>query len=338
MRVALELFRTGSIVWRLRISIRIGVQVIVPSGLVFSNVMVGAVVVALLYFTRDILVPIALAILAELCTCPACPATAAAKASASLGRDRCGCDGSHDNSCLTMMVMVEVNQLADDLPRYQSTLTEKIHNLRDTVGRAGLLKNASSMLKNLDRELKAKDQGETTATQPSLSDARQGRPPIPVEVHQPDPGASEALVAMLRPLAAPLTTTGIVVIFLIFFLFQREDLRDRFIRLAGSDDLERTTAALDDAAQRLGKLFLTQLVLNAAFGAVIGLGLAVIGVPSYPLWGLLAMILRFVPYIGVILGGSTSYRTRCGGGTRLDHDDLDRGALCDRRASHRLFG
>jgi AI-2E family transporter len=109
---------------------------------------------------------------------------------------------------------------------------------------------------------------------------------------------------MLRPLAAPFTTTGIVVIFLIFFLFQREDLRDRFIRLAGSDDLERTTAALDDAGQRLGKLFLTQLVLNAVFGAVIGLGLTVIGVPSSPLWGLLAMILRFVPYIGAILAAA----------------------------------
>ena len=90
-------------------------------------------------------------------------------------------------------------------------------------------------------------------------------------------------------------------IFLIFFLFQREDLRDRFIRLLGSEDLKRTTAALDDAGQRLGRLFLTQLILNATFGVVIGLGLAVIGVPNSPLWGLLAMILRFVPYIGAIL-------------------------------------
>jgi hypothetical protein len=98
--------------------------------------------------------------------------------------------------------------------------------------------------------------------------------------------------------------TAVVVIFLIFFLFQREDLRNRFIRLAGSDDLERTTAALDDAGQRLSKLFLTQLVLNATFGAVIGLGLAIIGVPSAPLWGLLAMILRFVPYIGAVLAAA----------------------------------
>ena len=200
---------------------------------------------------------------------------------------------------LATMVMIEVNQLANDLPRYQSTLGEKIHKLRDQVGSVGVLKNASSLLKNLDKELKSPGGGSPT-TQSSLTEGP-AKAPIPVEVHQPDPGASEALVAMLRPLAAPFTTTGIVVIFLIFFLFQREDLRDRFIRLLGSEDLERTTAALDDAAQRLGKLFLTQLILNATFGVVIGLGLAVIGVPSSPLWGLLAMILRFVPYIGAIL-------------------------------------
>jgi predicted PurR-regulated permease PerM len=202
---------------------------------------------------------------------------------------------------LTTMVMVEVDQLANDLPRYQSTLSDKMHNLRDTVGHAGLL-NASNMLKNLDRELQDREDGAPTSQ--SLSGAPAGKTPIPVEVHQPVPGASETLVAMLQPLAVPFTTTAIIVIFLIFFLFQREDLRNRFIRLAGSDDLERTTAALDDAARRLSKLFLAQLMLNAIFGAVIGLGLAIIGVPSASLWGLLAAILRFVPYIGAILAAA----------------------------------
>jgi len=141
------------------------------------------------------------------------------------------------------MVMVEVNQLANDLPRYEITLSEKMRNLRDAVGRAGLLTNASNLLKDLNRELNAKGQTEAPATKPALPDDAKGRP-VPVEVHQPDPAASETLVAMLRPLVTPFTTTGIVVIFLIFFLFQREDLRNRFIRLAGSDDLERTTAAM----------------------------------------------------------------------------------------------
>jgi predicted PurR-regulated permease PerM len=77
----------------------------------------------------------------------------------------------------------------------------------------------------------------------------------------------------------------VFLIFVTFFLFQREDLGNRFIRLVGSGDIERTTAALDDAGRRLGKLFATQLILNAVFGCVIGLGLALIGVPSASLWG-----------------------------------------------------
>ena len=276
-------------------------KVIVPAGFVFSNFMVGVVVVAVLYLTREILVPIALAVLLSFVLAPLVRLLQGLKVPRSLAVMGAVTAALAISLSLATMVMVEINQLANDLPRYQSTLSDKMHNLRDAVGRAGLL-NASSMLKDLDRELK--DRGDSPATARPLAGGPAGKTPIPVEVHQPDPGASETLVAMLQPLVAPFTTTAVVVIFLIFFLFQREDLRNRFIRLAGSDDLERTTAALDDAGQRLSKLFLTQLVLNAIFGAVIGLGLAIIGVPSAPLWGLLATILRFVPYIGAILAAA----------------------------------
>lgn len=273
---------------------------LVPAGLAFSNFLIGALVVAALYFTREILVPIAVAILLSFVLSPLVRAFQRMKVPRSIAVLSAVSLALAIALSLAAMVMIEVNQLASDLPRYQSTLGEKILNLRDRIGSVGVLKNASSLLKNLDRELKSPGSGDAETAKPSLSDGP-AKTPIPVEVHQPDPGASEALIAMLRPLAAPFTTTGIVVIFLIFFLFQREDLRDRFIRLLGSEDLERTTAALDDAGQRLGRLFVTQLILNATFGVVIGLGLAVIGVPSSPLWGLLAKILRFVPYIGAIL-------------------------------------
>lgn len=273
---------------------------IVPAGPAVSNVVVGAVVVAALFFTREILVPIALAVLLSFALSPLVRALQRLRLPRSIAVLGAVSVAMAIALSLTTMVMIEVNQLANDLPRYQSTLGEKIHKLRDQVGSVGVLKNASSLLKNLDQELKSPASGDGQKTPSTLTEGP-AKAPIPVEVHQPDPGASETLVAMLRPLAVPFTTTAIVVIFLIFFLFQREDLRDRFIRLLGSEDLERTTAALDDAAQRLSKLFLTQLILNATFGVVIGLGLAVIGVPSSPLWGLLAMILRFVPYIGAIL-------------------------------------
>jgi predicted PurR-regulated permease PerM len=274
--------------------------VIVPAGLAFSNFLVGASVVAALYFTREILVPIAIAVLLSFVLSPLVRALQRLNLPRSIAVLGAVSLAMAIALSLATMVMIEVNQLANDLPRYQSTLGEKIHKLRDQVGSVGVLKNASRLLKNLDQELKSPASGDGQTTKSSLTEGP-AKAPIPVEVHQPDPGASEALVAMLRPLAVPFTTTGIIVIFLIFFLFQKEDLRDRFIRLLGSEDLERTTAALDDAGQRLGKLFLTQLILNATFGVVIGLGLAVIGVPSSPLWGLLAMILRFVPYIGAIL-------------------------------------
>src|SRR6202045_1753578 len=128
--------------------------------------------------------------------------------------------------------------------------------------------------------------------------------PVPVEVRQPDPGALESLRTLIAPLVHPLATTGIIIIFVIFILLQREDLRNRLIRLAGSYDLQRTTAALDDAAARLSRLFLTQLILNSAFGAVIGIGLWLIGTPSAILWGILAAVLRFVPYIGAVIAAA----------------------------------
>jgi predicted PurR-regulated permease PerM len=276
--------------------------VIVPAGLAFNKFIAVAIAVAILYFSREILVPIALAVLLSFVLSPLVkllhrwhlprpPAVILTVAGALA-----------ITICLATMVMVQVNQLAKDLPRYQDTLGEKIHNLRDILGPSTLFKDASSMLSNLGKELEAPDaQRPAPASAPALNRQGAAGKPIPVEVHQPTPGAPETLVTLLQPLLGPLTTTAIVLIFVTFFLFQREDLRNRFIRLAGNGDIERTTAALDDAARRLGKLFTTQLVLNAVFGLIIGIGLALIGVPSASLWGLTAMILRFVPYIGAPL-------------------------------------
>ena len=109
---------------------------------------------------------------------------------------------------------------------------------------------------------------------------------------------SNSLANLVRPLLSPLATTGLIVLFLVFILLRREDLRDRFLKLAGAGDLQRTTAALDDAGQRLSSFFLMQTLLNAGFGIVIAAGLAVIGVPHATLWGILAGFMRFVPFIG----------------------------------------
>jgi predicted PurR-regulated permease PerM len=197
------------------------------------------------------------------------------------------------------LLATQLTQLAGDLPRYQSTISDKIQSFRETTASRGTLERASGMLKDLSKELdKPKDAASSLGSKtPTLA-------PVPVEVRQPDPGALESLQSLISPLLHPLATTGIIIIFVIFILLQREDLRNRLIRLAGSHDLQRTTAALNDAAGRLSRLFLIQLLLNGTFGLVIGIGLWLIGIPSAILWGILAAVLRFVPYIGAAIAAA----------------------------------
>jgi predicted PurR-regulated permease PerM len=274
---------------------------IIPAGVAFNNFMVIAVIVATLYFAREILVPIALAVLLSFVLAPLVKLLQRVRIPRPVAVLLAVVVALAVAISLGTMVMLQVNQLVSDLPRYQTTLGQKVHSLRDTLGPSGVLKGASNVLKDLSQELETNDSKKPAVVPHSLTQTGGATAPIPVEVHQPVPGASETFVAVLQPLVGPFTTTGIVLVFVTFFLFQREDLRNRFIRLVGSGDIERTTTALDDAGRRLGKLFATQLILNAIFGFVIGSGLALIGVPSAPLWGLLAMILRFVPYIGAVL-------------------------------------
>lgn len=270
---------------------------IAPAGLAFNNFIAIVISVATLYFAREVLVPIALAALLSFALSPVVKVLQHWRLPRSLAAIAAIIAALAVTISLSAMIIGQVNQLSGDLPRYQSTLSQKVHKVRDFLGPAELFKNASSLLTQLGQELEGVDpQG---APRP-LVGANSSKP-IPVEIQQPTPGQSDKLVALLRPLVTPLATGGIVLLFVTFFLFQREDLRDRFILLAGSGDIERTTTAMDDAGRRLGKLFATQLILNAAFGVIIGAGLALIGVPSAPLWGLVAMILRFVPYVGAPL-------------------------------------
>jgi predicted PurR-regulated permease PerM len=254
--------------------------------------------VAILYFGRPVFVPLAVAILLAFILAP--PVRA-------LRRWRFGRIASVISVVLLAFLAIfglgmvlgeQVTHLAAELPKYQDTLTKKIDALRGATAGRGTLGQASDVLRNLNRELQSEPQsGLGTA-------AGQRMNPVPVEVLPPAPGPLEVIQKIINPLLDPLMTTGIIIIFVIFFLVQREDLRDRLIRLAGSTDLHRTTTAIDDAALRLSRYLLTQTALNAAFGAIIGSGLALIGVPNPVLWGILAAALRFVPYIGAFIAAA----------------------------------
>jgi predicted PurR-regulated permease PerM len=271
-----------------------------------ANSILAAIIISMLYFGRDIFVPVALAILLSFVLSPLVGLLQRIRVPRGLAVVGVVILAFSLIFAMGSLLATQLTQLAGDLPRYQSTISEKIQSFRDTKAGRGTLERASDMLKDLGRELdKPKD---APLARPSGSGAASGAPgqvtPVPVEVRQPDPGALESLRTLISPLIHPLATTGIIIIFVIFILLQREDLRNRLIRLAGSSDLQRTTAALDDAASRLSRLFLTQLILNGAFGGVIGLGLWLIGTPSAILWGMLAAALRFVPYIGAAIAAA----------------------------------
>lgn len=261
----------------------------------------AALIVATLYVGREVFVPIVLAILLSFVLAPLVRTLQDWRVPRALSVIGVVLFAFLIIFALGGVIATQVNQLATDLPRYESNMREKIRSLRGISTSNSPLERAADVLQDLGKELnKPRDTPPASATPPSAAPGQDVRP-IPVEVRQPPPTALESISALISPLLHPLMTTGIVIIFVIFTLLQREDLRNRLIKLAGSRDLQKTTAALDDAARRLSRLFLSQLALNASFGAALAVGLWAIGIPNAVLWGILAAILRFVPYIGTFV-------------------------------------
>ena len=259
---------------------------------------VGVVTVAALYLARDVLVPIMLAVLLSFILSPVVellrrlrlPRLPAVVLAVVLALGVFG--------ALATVIGTQVASLAADAPRYAVTIEQKARVIRtSTVGRL------PAMLGALGHQLDRASGGLTTPTRVTTGPRalRTAPPPLPVEVRTPPLSPIALMREVLSPIVGPLETTGIVVIVAIFILLQREDLRDRLIRIFGATDLHRTTTAMDDAAARLSRYFLTQVAINAAFGLIIGIGLYFINVPSPALWGVLAGLLRFLPYVGAAL-------------------------------------
>jgi predicted PurR-regulated permease PerM len=255
-------------------------------------------VVAGMYFAKEILIPFAIAVLLTFVLAPPM------RVLRNLGLGRI--------PAVTIVVLgafllifgvgtflgQQVTDLAKQLPQYQYVIQNKIQSLSAATS-GGILERFSGLLDRLNSQLSANHA--PGASQESQAESNPAPAPIPVEIHQPTPSPLDFVGRVLPPLLSPLVTLGMVVVFVIFFLLQRRDLRDRFIKIAGPHDLRRTTEALDDAAQRLSRFFLAQTALNTLFGFVVAIGLAVIGVPNPMLWGVLGMVMRFVPYIGAII-------------------------------------
>ncbi|RLP22157.1 AI-2E family transporter [Mesorhizobium sp. YM1C-6-2] len=254
--------------------------------------------VAALYFGRDIFIPLAMAILLTFALSPLVAALRKVRVPRPAAVIAVVIGAFAAIFMFGAVVASQLGTLAQNIPLYQYNLVAKVEVIKDAKVGGGVFERLSKLLERLGRESQV-DEEPNTVGGPGSDDP--SPPPIPVEVITPPPGPLQVLRSVVGPLIQPLATGGIIIVVVIFMLLRREDLRDRFIRLVGAGDLHRTTAALQDAGDRVARYLLSQLAVNAAYALPIGIGLWVIGVPNAPLWGFMALILRFIPYIGPII-------------------------------------
>ena len=279
-----------------------------PAASGSMTLVVVLAIVAALYLAREVLIPLTLAVLLSILLAPL------------VGLLRRFRLGRIPAVLLAVMVAVglilavggligtQLAELADNVPAYAQTVETKVGTIRnyaaDQIGRVAIrLGYGEAPWVAGKKPVGKTGQGAAPPASSSLPRApgKPGPEPLPVEVHQPDPSPFDLAARYASPLLSPLGSLAIVFVVAIFILLQQDDLRDRLIRLLGSRDLRRTTVALDDGGRRLSRYFLTQLAINTGFGVVVGTGLALIGVPSPLLWGVLGGLLRFVPYVGSII-------------------------------------
>jgi len=267
----------------------------------FVTLATFTLVAAILYFAKAVFIPIALTALLSFLLAPLVtrlmrwklPRAVAVITSVTFAFSIIG--------VIAWLVTAQTVQLIERLPQYQDNLQAKISSLKRPQA-PGFLTRANQMVKELKREIDTENKA--PGAPPDLPPDASDKKPVPVEVQPPKPTAFQVVRNVFGPLLGPLGSLGIAVVLTIMVLFQREDLRDRFIKLFSGGDLNVATQAVDDAARRVSRYLLTTLLLNAMYGIPVSIALYFIGVPNALLWGLLCMVLRFIPYLGPWIGAA----------------------------------
>ena len=241
-----------------------------------SSLIALAAVTAALYFAKAVLVPLALAILFSFLLAPAVrrlerwmPRIVATLLVAVLVFSLLG--------AVAVIAGKQAVSLAAKLPEYRENITGKIRAVREPQD--GELGKAADAIKDLQEE------------------AAPERPPLAVKE---TPGSAfEAIIEFIAPFVEPVGTALAVIVFTMLMLLNRENMVERLIALIGPGRIHLMTRALNEASYRVSRYLYMQLVVNAMFGVPFGVALYFIGVPNAMLWGLLGVLLRFIPYAGV---------------------------------------
>ena len=271
-----------------------------------GHIVNGTAVLVLLYFGREVLVPITLAAILSLLLAPLVR---------KLKRIGLGQVWSVLGAVamstlfvlgLALVIGTQVVSMAGSLPQYETTIRAKVETVREvTMGRMEAMRGeAGRMMSQLGDqpvdEASRSAQSAFNRAQLTASGA------VPVEVRPRPQTPVEVMSHVFSSIWGPLGRAGIVLMILVFILLEHEALRDRFIRLIGGADLRGTTHAFNDAGERLSRFFVSQFLVNVGVGVVIWLALMAIGLPHGMLWAVLTTVLRFVPYVGVFVAAGSA--------------------------------
>ncbi len=273
-----------------------------PRGLaVLSGTVLTVVIIGCLFWAQVIFIPLALAIYLAFLLSPVVsflqrrrlPRVPAVLVVVTTGTMVLGSVG--------WVVTHEFAALVRELPSYKGVIQQKIRFLREATENSPL-----KSLGNVLEEIPAKDAsaGGKAAVKPppeATRDATTAASPAQRPTIEVEPAGSpwlSRLPGFLSSVAETLGALALTLVLVVFVLLKREDLRNRVIRLIGHSQIALTTKALDEAAQRLSRYLLVQALSNAGFGVVLSIGLLLIGVPYAFLWGFLAALLRYLPYVG----------------------------------------
>ncbi len=261
-----------------------------------------ATLLAMVYFARDVLVPITLAMILSLLVAPLTRALKRWGAGHTLAVLLSVIFMVFSFGAIAAVIGAQLVHMADSVPEYEKTIGDKLDKLDDlTVKRFDRFLNQSGRAAARRISPSREAVNRLTARDPAVppDDAGTASAPIAVELHTPQPNALQVVRRVAGSVWVPLEMAGIVIVVLIFVLLEQEALRDRFIRIAGGADIRRTTLAINDAGDRLSRFFVSQFAVNVGVGVMIFIGLSLMGLPHPLLWATLTSVLRFVPYVGV---------------------------------------
>jgi predicted PurR-regulated permease PerM len=255
-----------------------------------AALVVAAILVAALVVGRAILVPLAVAMVAAFMLAPITRWLSARSVPDGIAIGGVLAVVLAGLTALSLLLSVEIVSLGGRMGDYKDNIVAKVRTLASVGREDGALSRAADAVNRLaDDVARELERGAAPNVAPDAG--------VPVVVRPVDRGAVDVIERLGR-IAEPLAGVGLTLLFTLFLLLQHQDLRDRVVRVLGTDNLSGTTGAMSEAGRRLSRLFLTQAAINISYGLAVGVVLWLAGLPSPLLWGVLAGLMRFVPFIG----------------------------------------